>query len=285
MINYTVVGGWLGSGKTTLINRMLEMTHAERIAVVVNDVGEINIDAALIRSRGTETIELTNGCVCCSIGGSLAITLRDLVVGDGPDHQPPDRIIVEASGVADPAKVASYGDRRVLRSDRVIVTFDCVDGLRRLADETYGPMVRHQLDVADVLVLTKSDLATPEQIVAAHNWCRSHVPETPVVEAFEVALNLAVEREGPSKPAPALPLEARTWRPDGAVDVEALVANLDDGRIVRAKGVVRDLDGDRRLVQFTDGAGGSAYPSDLDLPEALVLIATSPDLDAFLAAR
>jgi len=294
VIRYTVVGGWLGSGKTTLINRMLESADGERIAVVVNDVGEINIDAGLIRSRGTETIELTNGCVCCSIGGSLAITLRDLVVGDGPGHRPPDRIVVEASGVADPAKVASYGDRRVLRPDGVLVTFDAVDGLRRLADETYGAMVRHQLEGADVIVMTKCDLATADQFVAAHNWCRANLPAVTVVESLDAALASLVDAapvrvastaaEVPSQPAPVLSFETRTWRPDGPVDVSMLLDDLAAARIVRAKGVVRDRSGQRCLVQFVDGGEGVAAPTDVDLPEALVLISTAADLDAFLAA-
>jgi len=293
VIRYTVIGGWLGSGKTTLINRLLASTppDGERIAVIVNDVGEINVDAALIRSRGTETIELTNGCVCCSIGGSLAITLRDLVRGDGRlGHRAPDRIIVEASGVADPAKVAGYGDRRVLRLDGVVVTVDCVDLERRLADETYGPMVRHQIDTADVLVATKKDLATPKQLLAAHDWCRANVRDTPVVEFADLVDTFAMERSMSSMPsvgsklAPQLSLVSRTWRPDGAVDIEAVLRELADLGIVRAKGIIRDLDGVRQLVQHTDGAGSQVLATEADVPEGLVLIATSHDLDAFFVA-
>lgn len=286
MIKYTVIGGWLGSGKTTLINQVLAgpRSDGQRIAIVVNDVGEINIDAALIRSRDSETIELTNGCVCCSIGGSLAITLRDLSLGGGPGHRAPDWIVVEASGVADPAKVASYGDRRLLRLDAVVVTVDCLDLERRLADEHTGPMVRHQIDAADVLILTKTDLATPEQFLAAHNWCRANVPATPIVEAAEIVRSFDIHRDRPSTLAPPLLLESRTWRPNAPVDLTTLSGQLTDGGIVRAKGVLRGLDGVRYLVQHTDGAGGATEPTSLDVPEGLVLIATADHLDRFLTA-
>ena len=112
-----VLGGWLGAGKTTLVNRLLRAAHDERIAVVVNDIGEVNLDAELIAARDGDTVELTNGCVCCSMGESLALTLRDLVLSE----RPPDRLVVEASGVAEPDRVAVYGDRRRIRPDGVVV--------------------------------------------------------------------------------------------------------------------------------------------------------------------
>ena len=96
MIGYTIVGGFLGAGKTTLINSLLS-TATEPIAVIVNDIGEINIDAALISSVTDDTLELTNGCVCCSIGDSLATTLRDLC----QRPEPPERIVLECSGAAE----------------------------------------------------------------------------------------------------------------------------------------------------------------------------------------
>ncbi len=115
-IPMVVLGGWLGAGKTTLVNRLLRAAHDERIAVVVNDIGEVNLDAELIAARDGDTVELTNGCVCCSMGESLALTLRDLVLSE----RPPDRLVVEASGVAEPDRVAVYGDRRRIRPDGVV---------------------------------------------------------------------------------------------------------------------------------------------------------------------
>jgi len=134
-IPMVVLGGWLGSGKTTLLNRLLRASGGERFAVVVNDVGAVNLDAELVAARDGATVELTNGCVCCSIGDSLALTLRDLVLSD----RPPDRLVIEASGVAEPDRVAAYGDRRRIRLDGVVVA---VDGTRAGSGSRLEPASR-----------------------------------------------------------------------------------------------------------------------------------------------
>ncbi|SVD65892.1 uncharacterized protein METZ01_LOCUS418746, partial [marine metagenome] len=146
-----VIGGWLGAGKTTLVNRLLGQAQGERIAVVVNDIGKVAVDADLVEAADGDTVELTNGCVCCSIGDSLAVTLRDLVLGE----RPPERIVVEASGVAEPDRVAAYGDRRRIRPDGVVVAVDALDVTTRAADPVYGPLISRQVAAADVLVVTK----------------------------------------------------------------------------------------------------------------------------------
>ena len=107
----TVVGGFLGAGKTSLVRHLLTGDHGLRLAVVVNDVGAINIDAALVADTESERIELTNGCSCCSLGPDLARSLHDLA--HRPD--PPDAIIIEASGVGGPDRDRD-GDRREPRS-------------------------------------------------------------------------------------------------------------------------------------------------------------------------
>ncbi len=104
-IPVTIIGGYLGAGKTTLLNSLLSGAHGVKLAVIVNDFGSINIDAALVANRDGETISLTNGCVCCSIGDNLALTLHDLAEqANGPEH-----VVIEASGVADPSKIARFG--------------------------------------------------------------------------------------------------------------------------------------------------------------------------------
>ena len=162
-IPMVVLGGWLGSGKTTLLNRLLRSADAgERIAVLVNDVGEVNLDVDLVASREGDTVELTNGCVCCSIGDSLSATLRDLVLG----VRPPDRVVVEASGIAEPDRVADYGDRRRLRPDGIVVAVDATDVVARAADRICGPLVRRQVEAAEVLLVTKADLAADGAVYA-----------------------------------------------------------------------------------------------------------------------
>jgi len=95
-IPLSVIGGYLGAGKTTLINTLLAQNHGVRLAVLVNDFGAINIDAALLHSASEDTISLTNGCVCCTMSGDLFFTIGDLL-----DRSPrPDHILIEASGTA-----------------------------------------------------------------------------------------------------------------------------------------------------------------------------------------
>ena len=255
-IPMVVLGGWLGAGKTTLINRLLRAAHDERIAVVVNDIGEVNLDAELVTARDGDTVELTNGCVCCSMGESLALTLRDLVLSE----RPPDRLVVEASGVADPDRVAAYGDRRRIRPDGVVVAVDAVDVIRRAADPTYGPLVCRQATAADLLVVTKADLTT-NQAESARRWCTAVAPGTPVVVASDDDgwVSLAFGELDVALPVPGdaldVPVAGATWTTDGTVDVEAVVDVLEarSDRLLRAKGVLTDRHGWSVAVHLAGG--------------------------------
>ena len=153
-IPLSVIGGYLGSGKTTLINQLLTINHGRRVAVLVNDFGSINIDAALLHSASEDTIELTNGCVCCTLSGDLFFTIGDLL----DRKPPPEHIVVEASGIANPAKIAAVSLAEKALSYAGIVTV--VDGkniTNQLADPLVGPQVYQQLRVADLLVVSKVD--------------------------------------------------------------------------------------------------------------------------------
>src|SRR5208283_5132765 len=154
-IPVTIIGGYLGAGKTSLLNTLLRGDHGLRLAVLVNDFGSINIDAELIASHDGETISLTNGCVCCSMVDNLAITLLELL-GRQP---PPDHIVIEASGVADPRRIAFYGAAHPrLRLDGLIVVADAETIGARVLDRYVGELVMRQLAEADLLVLSKIDL-------------------------------------------------------------------------------------------------------------------------------
>ncbi|MGN5478902.1 GTP-binding protein [Cupriavidus basilensis] len=149
-IALTVLGGFLGAGKTSLLNHLLRTPQRERVLVMVNDFGAINIDAELIASGAPGMpegiISLTNGCVCCAVGGDLMQAF--LKVLQLPD--PPGRILVEASGVGDPSRIAQIGRAGAGFRCEGVVTVADAEAVRRLAADRYvGDTVRAQLRAAD----------------------------------------------------------------------------------------------------------------------------------------
>ncbi len=124
----TVLGGFLGTGKTTLLNRILSGAHGVRYAVLVNDFGELDVDGSLVAAHGGDTLTFANGCVCCSMGDDLVGAIDRLLDGD----RRPDQILLEASGVADPASIADVATLHPgLSRDPVVVIAD-LSGCARL---------------------------------------------------------------------------------------------------------------------------------------------------------
>ncbi len=168
-IPVSLITGFLGSGKTTLISRLVRHPEMNRVAVVINEVGEIGIDHDLV-SQSSENISLlANGCICCSVRTDLQETLRDLFarrqVGEVFDF---DRVIIETTGLADPAPVI-----QTLISDTLIGAQFRLDGLVALVDAVNGlatldsmPEAVKQVAVADRLFISKTDLATPQALAA-----------------------------------------------------------------------------------------------------------------------
>lgn len=234
----TVLGGWLGAGKTTLLNRLLGAAD-RRIAVVVNDIGEVNVDAGLIEAADDEVIELTNGCVCCAIGGSLAITLKDL-----SERRPrPHHIVVEASGIADPGQVARYGDRRIVPLDAIVTVADATDVIERIEDPVYGPLARRQLMAADVVVMTKTDLldaAPPDLGVVTGAPVTTCENDADVVGLLTVgAPERSPSQQAPSgdRPTPGFVTETVAVPAGAGADAVAAVLATHPG-LLRAKAVV-----------------------------------------------
>lgn len=158
----TLLTGFLGSGKTTLLNSWLHSPALAGAAVIVNEFGEVGIDHALIASSNDNTIELSTGCLCCTVRGDLVDTLRELVVRrEKGEVRAFDRVVIETTGLADPAPVIqalmTYPVARRFRLHQVISTVDAVNGAQTLAQH---PESVKQAAVADEIVITKTDLAT-----------------------------------------------------------------------------------------------------------------------------
>lgn len=155
----TVLSGYLGAGKTTLVNRLLAEDHGLKLMVVVNDFGAVNIDDALIQAEEGETLALTNGCVCCSMDQDLQMALRRIVLqADRPDH-----ILIEASGVSDPAAIAETVQSIPELSYGGIVTLvDGDDIAELLTDSALTDLVRQQISCADLVLVTKTEELIPD---------------------------------------------------------------------------------------------------------------------------
>ena len=158
----TVIGGYLGAGKTTLVNHLLSQA-TEVIAVLINDFGEINIDDKLVDSVDENTITLTNGCICCSLADGYSKALDDVA----KRNPRPTRLVIEASGVADPAAVAAYGHAPGMALNAVAVVADGVKLIEQLADPLVGQTVRSQLAAADLILLNKQDLVSETETLRA----------------------------------------------------------------------------------------------------------------------
>jgi len=161
-IPVTVLTGYLGAGKTTLLNRILSEPHGKKYAVIVNEFGEIGIDNDLVVGADEEVFEMNNGCICCTVRGDLIRILDNLMRRQGKF----DAIIVETTGLADPAPVAQtfFMDENVGRKtklDAVVTVADAKWLNERLKD---APEAKNQIAFADVILINKTDLVSPDEL-------------------------------------------------------------------------------------------------------------------------
>jgi hypothetical protein len=237
----TVIGGYLGAGKTTLINRLLSEPHGQRVLVMVNDFGAINIDAALLSSQSEDTLELSNGCVCCTMGADLF-----MAVGDVLDRDPrPDHMVIEASGIADPARIAQVALAEPdLSYGGVVSVVDALnyDALSR--DVQIGAQVRGQVDVADLVLVSKAENGVLPRALG--------LPKAPVLDLAQVSDVAPLILGAPLGQGPKLLAETHpeyvAWSGTSApMDRVTLQTKLD----TRPKGLMRF----KGFVQGPDGTG------------------------------
>jgi G3E family GTPase len=193
-IPVTVLTGYLGAGKTTLLNRILSEPHGKKYAVIVNEFGEIGIDNDLIVNADEEIFEMNNGCICCTVRGDLVRIIDGLMRRKGKF----DAIIVETTGLADPAPVAQtfFMDENVgakTKLDAVVTVADAKWLKDRLKD---APEAKNQIAFADVILLNKTDLVTPAELTDVEARIRGINPYARLhrTERSKIAIDQVLDR-------------------------------------------------------------------------------------------
>ena len=269
-----LVTGFLGAGKTTVVNHLLAHAEGRRIAAVVNDFGAINIDAELIAGASDGVVSLANGCICCSLEGDLLRTLSTLLRRD----LKPEYIVIETSGVADPADIVRNLMDPVILREAPLETVLCVMDAGTPPAALDDALMRSQLRVADIVALSKLDLAeegaggrlreairalrVPAVVVDANHG------EIPSALLFPATVDRA---PAPREPGPKRPAEERfetlSWTSDQPLSLPRLQQAI--GRLApklaRAKGLFETVEQPGRLMVF-QFAGGRATLAPGDAP-------------------
>jgi len=251
----TVIGGYLGAGKTTLVNHLLRQANGVRLAVLVNEFGELAIDEDLIEAEDDALISIAGGCVCCSFGSDLTGALLEMA-----KMQPrPDHLLIESSGVAIPsAIVGSVSLLDGFRVDGIVIVADGETLQRNANDKYMGDTVLRQINDANIIVLNKTDLLDQAALAETIAWLAQKNPNVRTVPAVQgrvppaaVLDSFLVKTATTGPHHHTANLEMMTLTPGKPIDVEALARSLADERqgLVRAKGFATSLTGQKTLIQ------------------------------------
>jgi G3E family GTPase len=248
MLPITLIGGFLGAGKTTLLNSLLTQGDGRRLAVLVNDFGELNIDAKLIVKVEGQQMELANGCICCSIRDDLVAGVENLLAADPP----PEQLLIETSGVSDPINIlCTFNQSKVRRRiflENVVTVVDAVHALDARNTE-YEELFQRQIRGAYMIVLNRVKAAGHEQVQKVRKMITELLPAAAIFETENGSVPLAVllgdTRLGQStfRPEPVMdprshPFESMVWRsetPLKRIDFMRTMKEL-AGTVYRAKG-------------------------------------------------
>ena len=271
-----LVTGFLGAGKTTVVNHLLAHAEGRRIAAIVNDFGAINIDAELIAGASDGVVSLANGCICCSLEGDLLRTLSTLLRRDPR----PEHIVIETSGVADPADIVRNLMDPVILREAPLETVLCVIDAATPSAALDDALQRSQLRVADIVALTKLDLADEGAGARMRQAIRALRLPAVVVDARHGEIPSAllfpanVERApAPRDPGPKRPAEERfetlSWTSDRPISLPCLQQAI--GRLApklaRAKGLFETIEQPGRQMVFQFAAGRATLaPGDAPAP-------------------
>lgn len=191
-IPVTILTGYLGAGKTTLLNRILTKKHNQKIAVIVNEYGEVGIDNQLVVNAEEEILEMNNGCICCTVRGDLIRILRTLVFSMDQGNVHFDRVLIETTGLADPAPVA-----QTFLMDRLLSEKFEVDSIITVVDSKH--VTRHldcrdeaqeQIAFADVIILNKTDLVSNDELKSLERRLANINPTAKMLYARDCNINL-----------------------------------------------------------------------------------------------
>jgi G3E family GTPase len=197
-IPVTILTGFLGAGKTTLLNRILKENHGQKIAVIENEFGEEGVDNDILADSTEQIVEMNNGCICCTVRGDLIRILNSLYKRRAKGELKFERVVIETTGMADPAPVAQtfFADEKVNERyllDAVITVVDAKHGLKQLEEFTEA---QQQTAFADRLLVSKTDLVTEEEATKLMERLRIlnvrapikkvHFGETPIVDLLDI---------------------------------------------------------------------------------------------------
>lgn len=280
----TIIGGYLGAGKTTLVNHLLRNADGVRLAVLVNEFGELPIDADLIEAQDDNMISIAGGCVCCSYGNDLVMAMIELA----KMSPPPQHVLLEASGVALPGAIAAtvglLGDYAL---DGVLVLVDAETIIERASDRYMGDTIMHQLTDADIIVLNKVDLVSPDQLKKTVDWLADKVFGARIVPVVRADLPSAIALEsflgrsrvvGAKQPHHSPAFASTSLVIDRPIDVADLAQKLAAAGLARAKGFATAVDGTMKTVQVV-GKRWTVSPAPSGVRPGIVCIGLDDQLD------
>lgn len=244
-LSVVLVTGFLGAGKTSLMRRLVAQDHGLRLAAIVNDLANLNMDAALVSEAGAdselETLALANGCVCCSLSGGVARTLAEIQGW----AEAPDRVLLEASGVADPSALAGVIDGMDgIRLEAVVAVVDAA------AQDEGVDLIARGVRVADLVLINKTDLVSPGAAAELERTLAVLAPRAAILRTVDCAvppgliLDPPLRKEDVPDAQPALEddcfatFELIQTATISRHEIEALIATAPAG-LYRAKGVLR----------------------------------------------
>ena len=254
-IPLTLISGYLGTGKTTLINNLLRTTK-KKIALLVNDFGDVNIDESLIEARTDSVLSIAGGCVCCSYGNELIETLESM----NSNQILPDHIVLEASGIALPSKIIQTISLMEFLSFHGTVLLTDASRLRSQLNDLYiSDTISLQIEQHDLLVLNKTDLLKEDELLN----CIDTLSKRFEIRKFLKTVNAYIEEEDmllDFAPSHKINLEKKqehgfissTIKPTGPINAEALSTLLQDPvyNIERAKGFFKNKKGEVCTIQY-----------------------------------